>query len=174
MKTPRKLVLMSMFVAMALVLHLFEGMLPIQFGTPGAKLGLANIVTVVSLYLFGFKESFTIVTVRILLGSLFAGGVTGFLYSLSGGLVSLFVMVLLILLFKDNVSIIGVSIAGAVTHGVGQILMAMVVVQNVRIISYLPVLMILSIGTGVFVGIVSKMMLRLIPNHIEALSNYRE
>lgn len=172
MKKSRKLVLMSLFIAMALALHVFEGMLPIQFGTPGAKLGLANIVTIIALYLFGFKEALIIVTVRILMGSFFAGGPTAFIYSLSGGLMSLLVMQLIIWVLKDKVSIIGVSIAGAVSHSLGQILMAMLVVQNTRIISYLPVLIIVSLGTGIFIGYVAKLMLKLLPNHIQTLENY--
>ena len=164
------MVLLSLFIAIALALHVFEGMLPIQFGTPGAKLGLANIVTVIALYLFGFKDSFLIVTLRILLGALFAGGVTGFMYSIAGGFVSLVLMWVTIKVIKDNVSVVGVSIVGAVSHGIGQVLMAAWVINNVKIFAYLPVLILLSIGTGVFVGYVSMMMLKLLPKHIKTLN----
>jgi len=169
MKEPKKLVLMSLFIAMALMLHIFEFLLPIQFVTPGAKLGLANVVTVIALYQFGFKEAFVIVFTRIFLGSFFAGGISGFVYSLSGGMLSLLVMGLVIFLFKDYVSIVGTSIMGSVSHSLGQVLMAAIIIQNIKIVSYLPVLIIMSLGTGIFVGYVSKMVLKLLPSHLITL-----
>lgn len=171
MREPRKLVLMSLFISIALMLHIFESLLPIQFVTPGAKLGLANVVTVIALYQFGFKESFIIVSTRILLGSLFAGGVTGFIYSFSGGMLSLIMMTIFIILFKNNISIIGTSIIGSVFHGLGQVLMAALIINNIKIISYLPVLIIMSLGAGIFVGYISKMLLTLLPKHIEIIEN---
>ena len=156
MKKTQKLTFISVLVAQALILYLVERMLPVPFIAPGAKLGLSNIITVVCLYLFNLKDAFTVIVLRIILSTLFGGSLSSFLYSISGGLLSLIAMYLIKRFGKDYISIIGVSITGAFFHNVGQILMAAIIIKNINIIVYLPILSIAGIGTGFFVGITSR------------------
>lgn len=159
MKDTRKLVMMGLFVSMALALNIFEKMIPIPFIAPGAKLGLSNIITLTVLMALGFKAAFTVLITRILLGSIFGGGVSGFIYSISGGILSILVMELIRRLGKENVSVIGISVAGAVFHNIGQLLAAAFIIKNMNIFIYLPVLFIAAVGTGIFVGLTTKYLL---------------
>lgn len=160
MKKTQKLTFISVLVAQALILYLVERMLPIPFIAPGAKLGLSNIITVVCLYIFGFKEAFAVIILRILLSTFFGGTVSSFLYSIAGGILSLLAMYIIKILGRDKISIIGVSVTGAFFHNVGQILVAAAVIQNINIVVYLPILAIAGIGTGFFVGITSRYLLK--------------
>lgn len=147
---------MGMMVSVALMLHVFENFMPVPFIAPGAKLGLANIVTMFALYIFGFGEAMTVLILRVIMGSIFGGGLSGFLYSFTGGVLSLIAMYGVKTLFRDHVSIIGVSVTGAFFHSLGQVLMATFIIRNIKMLSYMPVLSIVSIVTGVFIGYTSK------------------
>lgn len=149
----RKMIFMSLLVAMSMVLHYIEGMIPVPFITPGARLGLANIITVIALYTIGDKEAFVVLFLRIFLSVMFGGSISRLIYSLSGGILSYISMVIVKKMFKDKVSIIGVSCAGAVFHNVGQLLAASLIVNTIGVMLYLPVMSIAGIGTGIFVGI---------------------
>ncbi len=152
----RKMIYIALLVSMSLVLHIFENMIPVPFITPGAKLGLANIITVIALYTLKDGEAFLVLFLRILLSVMFGGSLSRLLYSLSGGVLSYLMMVLTKRLFKGNVSIIGVSCAGAVFHNVGQLLASAFIVQTMSVMLYLPVMSIAGIGTGIFVGITGE------------------
>ena len=138
----------SLLCAMALVLGYFERFIPVAPGIPGVKLGLANTVLLYAVYLMGAKSAMLLMS-----GFLFAG-LSGMLYSLAGGLLSLCVMLLLSRL-KD-VGIIGVSVGGAVSHNIGQIAVACMVVESRAVLGYLPVLMISAVITGTLTGIAAK------------------
>lgn len=156
MKSTRRLVYMSLLVAMALALHMIERQIPVPFMTPGAKLGLANLVTVIALYtLPSKKDVLLVIIVRLLLSSLLGGSVSGLMYGGMGALLSFVVMCLLKKLFKEEVSVIGVSAAGAVLHNIGQLLVAAWIVQNIGVMLYLPLLSLAGIVTGIFVGLVA-------------------
>jgi heptaprenyl diphosphate synthase len=144
--------LISIFVAQALVLHIIERLIPVPFLTPGAKLGLANIITVISLYLFTLKDAFLIVIIRVVLATLVGGSLSGFFYSIAGGVLSLFAMYCIKKVGGENISIIGISVVGSFFHNLGQVAVAALIVQNIIIISYLPILMLAGVGTGIFVG----------------------
>lgn len=154
------MVFLSILVSTSLILYIIEGMLPVPFIAPGAKLGLANIITVTSLYLFGFIDTLIVLIVRILLATFFASSPSTFFYSLGGGLLSLVVMHLVKNIGKNHVSEVGVSVSGGVFHNIWQMLVASAIVQNINIMIYLPVLMIAGIGTGIFVGLSSKFLLK--------------
>ncbi|WP_193328925.1 Gx transporter family protein [Caldanaerobacter subterraneus] len=160
MSRTKKMVFLSILVSTSLILYIIEGMLPVPFIAPGAKLGLANIITVTSLYLFGFIDTLIVLIVRILLATFFASSPSTFFYSLGGGLLSLIVMYLVKNIGKNHVSEVGVSVSGGVFHNIGQMLVASAIVQNIKIMIYLPVLMIAGIGTGIFVGLSSKFLLK--------------
>lgn len=147
---------MALLVAQALVLHIIEGMIPVPFITPGAKLGLANIITVICLYTLNYKETILVMILRILLSSMFGGSISGLLYSTGGAFFSFIAMVVIKKIGGDRVSIMGVSSGGAVFHNVGQLLVAAAIVKNIGVTLYLPVLTIAGIGTGIFVGLTSN------------------
>ena len=159
MNRTKKLVFIALLVAQALVLHVIESTIPVNFGIPGAKLGLANIITLTALYFFSFKEVLSIVVLKTIMTMLVGGSVSGFLYSLAGGLLSFAVMYSMHRFLRPRVSIIGISVMGAVSHNIGQLLMAALIIQNIKIIFYLPLLIVAAVGTGIFVGLASKYMI---------------
>ncbi len=153
----KRYVLLAMMLACSLLLRAVEFMLPTAvFIAPGLKLGLANIITVVMLYKFKTSETLTIVVMRVLLGSVLGGGLSGFLYSIVGALLSFIVMFLFKNLKFLPLSVIGVSIIGAVFFNVGQLIVASIMIENATIFVYLAVMGAASIVTGLFVGLVSK------------------
>ena len=152
MSKNKKLVFMALLVAQAIILGLIEKSLPLPTITPGAKLGLANIITVLALYLFTFNEVFVIVLLRVIFLAIFGGNMSSFFYSLAGGMLSLCAMYITMKIFKDSISTIGVSVVGAVFHNIGQTLVASFVIHDIRIAALLPLLLVSAVGTGIFVG----------------------
>ena len=149
----RKIALCAMLMALAMIFSYVEALIPINFGVPGIKLGIANLIVVIGLFFLPPAEVLMISIARILLmGYLFGNGMS-ILYSLSGGLLSFFVMLLLKKI--KGFSMTGVSIAGAVAHNVAQICVAAYVVQNTKLFYYLPVLLIAGVITGTLIGILS-------------------
>ncbi len=156
----RKLAISGIFISMALVLSFFEGMIPVNFGIPGVKLGLANIVTLTSLFVLGPLFALIMQLGRIILAAIMFGNMAGLLYSLAGGILSVLAMIALFKLRKPLFSIIAISAAGAVFHNIGQILTASAVVNDLRLAYYLPILMLSGVATGIFVGLVSKYLVK--------------
>lgn len=148
----------GVFTALALIFSYVETLIPIQFGIPGVKLGLANLVIVIALYKMSVKEAYVLSVVRVVLAGFIFGNLFSIIYSLSGGLLSLTVMALL--KKTDKFSLIGVSIAGGVFHNVGQLIMAALVLESLSIGYYFPVLLLSGIITGTLIGIVSGEMLK--------------
>ncbi|WP_253197962.1 Gx transporter family protein [Clostridium gasigenes] len=164
------MVYIALLVAQALVLHIFERMIPVPFITPGAKLGLANLITVVALYtLEDKKDAFLVIFLRLTLGTMFGGNLSSFMYSAMGGILSFLGMVFIKETFKDKVSIIGVSSVGAIFHNVGQLIVASLIVKNIGVMLYLPVLSTIGIGTGIFIGITANYLVK----HLSKLSIFR-
>ena len=143
----------GMFIALALVFGYVEYLIPINFGIPGVKIGLSNIVNVIGLYFMSPIDTAIVLIARILLSGLLFGNFLSILYSLVGGILSFAVMFLLrkIKIFTAS----GVSIAGSVSHNIGQIIVAIFLVQNINIIYYLPVLLISGVLMGFLIGIIS-------------------
>jgi heptaprenyl diphosphate synthase len=158
-----------MVISASLVLHVVEGMLPVPFTVPGIKLGLANIVTLIAIMFFSFKDVLLIVIIRCLMGSIFGGSISAFLFSVTGGVLSAVVMWFFYKKLDKYFSIIGISTVGAIFHNVGQLLMASIIIEDVRIYGYLPVLMISSVVTGIFIGLVCSYSKKLIVNNVEKL-----
>ena len=152
----RKVAIFGVFTALALIFSYVELLIPINFGIPGAKLGLANLMTVLVLYKMGTKEALALSVTRIILSGFMFGNLFGILYSLSGGLLSFLVMVLL--KKSDRFSVAGVSIGGGTAHNIGQL--AMVVVQTYQVGYYLPVLLVAGEVTGLLIGLVAKEVLK--------------
>lgn len=161
----RMLVFISVLVAQGMILSFIESMLPLPFIVPGAKLGLANIVTLSAIYMLSFKQATAVVILRVILTAATFGSLSSFLYSFSGGVLSLLVMAAILKVFKNEISLIGVSIAGAVAHNLGQLFVAAFIIRNLLILTYLPILLIIAIPTGVFVGVVARVLI----NYLERI-----
>lgn len=145
-----KLTIAAMLSCLALIFSYIEFLIPIDFGMPGIKLGLANLLIIIALYGLEWKYALAINLVRITLSGLLFSGVFGVVYSLSGGLLSFFVMA--ILKKTNKFSIVGVSMAGGVFHNLGQILVAAKLVSNIKIFYYFPVLLFSGMATGILIG----------------------
>ena len=153
MKISKNVSVCAMLVALAMICSYVENMIPVNFGIPGVKLGLANLVTITALYLIPPWEVLAIVITRILLMGFMFGNGMSILYSLAGGILSFTVM--LLMRKAKGFSIIGVSIAGGILHNVGQIFVAVCVVENLKLIYYLPVLLISGTITGALIGMIA-------------------
>jgi len=140
---------MAMLVALAMIFSYVESLIPINFGVPGMKLGVANLVTVTGLYFLKTPEVLAVSVLRVLLTGFIFGNGMSIIYSLAGAVVSLLAKKM------DGISIVGVSITGGVFHNIGQILVAMSVVENLKLIYYLPVLLVAGTVTGFVIGIVA-------------------
>ena len=156
----RKIALLGILTAGAIVIAILESFIP-SVGIPGIKLGLANIVILIILYELGIVEAIVVDLCRVFLVGLLRGNLIsmGFLMSLTGMAMSLGIMILLHLVVK-KFSIIGVSVVGSIFHVTGQILIAMAFLGTVYVVYYLPFIAISAIITGVFVGIVAKLVIR--------------
>lgn len=160
MKKTKRLVLLAMLTAVAMILSYVESLLP-SVGIPGVKMGLANIAVIFALFRFGWKEAAALSLVRVVLVSLLFGSVGAMLYSLAGAVLSLAVMALLRRI--DRFSTVGISVAGGVAHNAGQILMAMLILQTKQLLGYLPVLAVSGIACGVLTGLAAALLIRRIP-----------
>lgn len=150
----KKIAFMGAFLALALICSYVESLIPFYFGIPGVKLGLTNIVVVLMLYSIGTKEAFGISMLRIVLAGFLFGNMFSILYSLAGGLLSFLVMYLV---KKTNkLGIIPISVCGGITHNIGQIFVAALIVENYQILYYIPVLLVAGTLTGFLIGIVSQ------------------
>ena len=147
----------GVFTALALIFSYVETLIPINFGIPGVKLGLANLVIVIALYKMKLTEVYLLSVVRVLLSGFIFGNYFSIIYSLAGGLLSLTVMALL----KKSK---GFSVAGGVFHNVGQLIVAMLVVETFSVGYYFSVLLVAGLITGLVIGIVSAEMLKRIKN----------
>ncbi len=151
----KRIAYLGMLIALAFIFSYIETIIPFTFAVPGIKLGLANIVVMVGLYLLGEKDAFLLSVVRIVLVGFTFGNLSMMAYSLGGGMLSYLVMVIA---KKAGVfSMKGVSILGGVFHNVGQIMVAMVVLETKQLIYYLPPLMVAGTVTGFFVGLLGTM-----------------
>ena len=148
----------GVFTALALIFSYVETCIPISFGIPGVKLGLANLMIVIMLYKGTAKEACLLSVVRILLSGFLFGSLFSILYSLAGGILSLAVMIGL--KRKNTYSVIGVSIAGGVFHNIGQLIVAMMVVETLSVGYYVPVLLVAGCVTGALIGTVSEAVLK--------------
>ncbi|HPX93145.1 MAG TPA: Gx transporter family protein [Bacillota bacterium] len=150
----RRLTLDAMLVSLALVLALVERWIPLELivPVPGLKLGLANIVTLVALMRLHVTDALAILLVRIMIMSAITG-ITTMLFSLGGGLLALVVMWLLSFLEGRSLSVIGMSMAGAAAHNIGQVGVAsLVLAEPLLLVTYLPPLLITGLLTGVLTG----------------------
>lgn len=151
MNRTKKLALMSALTAIALTIFVVEAQLPPIVPIPGFKLGLANIITLVSMVLLGRKEAGAILAVRIILGSMFTGSVSALIFSIAGGVCAYLVMCLTIGLFPEKLMWV-VSTLAALAHNAGQLAASVWVTGTPAILVYAPALVAAGVVTGVFTG----------------------
>ncbi|MCI5678754.1 MAG: Gx transporter family protein [Bacteroidales bacterium] len=150
----KKIPYYGLFAALAILMGYVEMLIPVPVPIPGVKLGLANVIIIIMMYFMDTKSAFFVSLIRVVLSGLLFAGFAGLLYSLAGAMLSFAVMALL--KKTDKFSIVGVSIAGGVFHNVGQIIVAALAVENVKMAYYLPFLLVSGVVTGMLIGIVAK------------------
>lgn len=151
--------LLALFLALAVLLNFVENFLPVLVTIPGVKLGLANTMGLIVLYFFGKKEYIGLGFFRVLLVSLLFTGLfsSAFFLSLSGWILSTIVCIILAKVKK--LSIYSLSVASAITHGVGQIICACILYSSLYMLSYLPILLFSGIITGLLIGFISSLVI---------------
>ncbi len=157
----KKTAVSGLMTALALIFSYIEVLIPFNFGVPGIKLGIANLVVIIALYRLGYRYAFGINIVRVLVAGLLFSGVFGMLYSLAGAVLS-FAMMVMVRRAKIF-SVTGVSIAGAVAHNFGQILIATLLVENLKMFAYFPVLIFSGVASGTIIGITAYFILDRLP-----------
>lgn len=148
----------GMFLALALVFSYLETCIPVVIAVPGVKLGLANMITILFLYKTTIKKTFLFMSIRVLIAGILFSGVSGIIYSFVGGLFCISIMN--VLRRFSCFSVLGVSMSGALFHNIGQIVVAIFVMENVHILYYLPILCILGTISGLVVGYLSFIILK--------------
>lgn len=161
----KKTAYMGMLTALAFVFSYIESLLPINLGVPGIKLGLANLVIIVTLYTIGIKAACTLSLVRIVLTGFTFGNPVSMIYSLAGGILSLVIMILA--KRSKTFSVTGVSVLGGVFHNFGQIMVAAVVVEMASLFYYLPVLILSGTIAGVAIGMLASILIQHLIKMIE-------
>ena len=150
----KKVAYLGVFLALALICSYVESLIPFYFGVPGMKLGLTNVVVILLLYLMGPKEAIGVSVLRIILAGFMFGNAFSILYSLAGGILSFLVMYLLKRM--DKFHMLSVSIAGGITHNLGQLIFAVFLVENYNVMFYFPLLFVAGSITGALIGIISQ------------------
>ena len=151
----RRLTELSLLTAAALIIFIIELQIPSPFVIPGIKLGLSNIITVYAMYRYRAFEAFSVLIVRILLGSIFSGNLTALIYSLTGGLLC-FLGMLVFKRFIDERHLWISSVFGAVLHNTGQIAAALLLLQTPQILMYYPFLLLAGCLSGAFTGLCAQ------------------
>lgn len=154
---------LSMLLALSVVLNIIENMLPIFSDTlPGVKLGLANIVILYVLYKYGFKQAIILSISRVFLVGILRTGIfsVAFYFSLSGAILSIFMMYLAIKLTK--LSIVGVSVIGSFFHCIGQLIVLAIYINNLSAFKYMIIMLVFAILTGILTGTISKQLVKYI------------
>ena len=146
--------LLGMMLALALLCSYIETLIPMPLLVPGIKIGLANLLVLAALYLLGTKEALALSLARIFLSGFLFGNMFAVVYSLAGGILSFCVMLLLKQVWKYN--ILTVSVAGGISHNLGQLLIAAVVVENANLLYYMSILFFSGLVTGAVIGLIGR------------------
>lgn len=157
----KKVAYFGVLLSLSLILSYVESLFPFGFGIPGVKLGLANLVTMIALFCLGARQATLLSVLRVVLSGILFGNVFAIVYSLSGAAFSLIIMILL--KGTKKFSVLGVSIAGGVTHNIGQIILATFLMENKAFFYYIPVLLIVGTVTGMLIGIGSNEVMKRLP-----------
>ena len=159
MNRTKKISIIAFYLALAIVLYLIERIIPLPTNIPGVKMGLANIITIVTIFTLPPVEVVFLAIARTFITSFLVAGFTAFWFSLSGALLSMLVMYGLIFRANRFFSLPTISVVGALAHNMGQLLIASWLVKTSGIFFYLPILAISAVASGFFVGITAKKVL---------------
>ena len=151
----------AMFLTLALVVSYIEVLIPIPVGIPGIKLGLANGVIMVVLFFTTWIRTLEISEIRVVLAGFLFGNPMTIAYSLAGGILSLIVMGILKKI--KGFSSVGISVGGGVAHNIGQLSIAVILMENTKIYYYAPVLLLTGTIAGVMIGVLSGVLVKKIP-----------
>lgn len=154
MKT-RRIALLGLLTAIALTIFMIEAQIPPVVPLPGVKLGLSNIVTVFAVYALGAGDGAAVLACRVFLGAVFAGNFSSILYSASGGLLAILTTIGLKRILQPNQLWVA-GVLGAIAHSVGQILIAIAITATPGLLIYLPIMIVISIFTGLFTGLCAQ------------------
>ena len=148
----------GVLTALALIFSYVETLIPIQFGAPGIKLGLANLAVLFILEKYTWKEAALVSVVRILVLGFLFGNMFSILYSLAGAALSLAVMTFM--QKKSGFTVMGISVSGGVSHNIGQLAVAALIVENFGVLYYAPVLLVSGVITGLLIGFLTQEVLK--------------
>ena len=172
MSKVKRITILALLVAIASILHVVEGWFPIFLAVPGAKIGLANIISLYAILNLGLKDTLYIVIARVIIGSLFGASFLGpaFIMSFGGSIASVFAMYFA-LKMHPLFSIFGISIIGAVTHNIVQVMLASILISSIAILWYIPYLTLFAIFTGFITGFITKYLNERIPKELYITTN---
>ena len=159
MPKTRRLALMALLTAIALTIFVVEAQIPAPVPIPGVKLGLANIITLITMRLLGKREAGAVLLVRVLMGAMFAGSPSTLLFSAAGGALAYLLMCLLAERFGPDRLWIVSALAG-IAHNAGQLLACVLVVKTPGVFAYAPILAASGVVTGVFTGFAAQYLLK--------------
>lgn len=165
----KKIALIGLMTACGILFGYIEFLFPLPIGIPGVKLGLSNIITLICMSVFGPYETLLILVLRVVLSGVLFGNLFGILYGMAGALLSFAVM--FFVKRTNRFSIIGVSALGGVFHNIGQLLVAMAIVSELKLSFYLPVLIISGLVCGLITGIASNIMIPRVRKIISSQGN---
>ncbi|BCX30883.1 Gx transporter family protein [Latilactobacillus curvatus] len=166
----RKYIYIALLCAQGIIIGLVERAIPFPFAVaPGAKLGLANLITIISLFTLPVSDCFLLMVMRTVLSALLGGTLSTFMYSIAGATLSFFGMVLLKQFSRRFMSMIGISAAGGLLFNVGQLCVASFIGQSWQVLLYLPVLAFLGILAGIAVGVAANFLFE----HVKTLTFFK-
>ncbi len=158
----KRVATLGILTALSLISFILESLLPPLF-LPGAKIGLSNIFTLMTLFMFGPIDAIILIVVRTTLGALIVGNLVSLIYSLLAGVISLMFAIALIQLVYPRISLVSISITSAVVHNIVQVLVFCLLVQNAYMISYLPYFALIGIASGLIVGTLVYLIIHKVP-----------
>lgn len=159
----KRIATLSVLCAMGLIMFMVESLFPPLF-LPGAKMGLSNIFSLLTLYLLGPVDALIVVVVRTVLGSMFGGGMSTLMYSLTAGIVSVVISAFLVEFAYPHVSIIAISVVSAICHNITQNVVFCLISNTPEMFSYMPWLALVGILAGLIVGFAVNLILRALPS----------
>jgi heptaprenyl diphosphate synthase len=159
----KRIATLSVLCAMGLIMFMVESLFPPLF-LPGAKMGLSNVFSLLTLFVLGPVDALVVVIVRTVLGSLFGGGISTLMYSLTAGVVSVVISAFLVEFVYPNITIIAISIVSAICHNITQNVVFCLISNTPEMFSYMPCLALVGVLAGVIVGFGTNLILRALPS----------
>lgn len=160
----KKIAYLGIYISLALIFSYVESLIPFDFKIPGIKLGIANSVVLILLYVVGFKEAILVSVARVVLSSLLFGNIYSFIFSIAGAMLS--VVVMGVLNKKNSFSIIGISMMGGIFHNIGQLIVASIIVHQLDMLYYGCILILSGLITGCLIGILGNLIFKRVETYV--------